>query len=87
MTDEQLLQEFEALAERLDIDVARTDLAGRQGGFCVIKGRRRFILERELDVRSQVEIFARELGRLPLDGYFLKPAVRALIADTATTWA
>ena len=86
MTDERLLQEFEALAQRLDIDVARTDLEGRPGGFCVIKGERRFILDRELDVRSQVQIFAREFGKLPLDDLFLKPAIRAIITDTGTAW-
>lgn len=46
MTDTQLLQEFEALAERLDIPVTYANLEGGAGGLCVVKGKRRFILNR-----------------------------------------
>ncbi len=76
MTDTQLLQEFEALAERMDIRVIHDDLEGRPGGFCIIRGERRFILGQKLDVRSQLEIFAREFARLPLDDIYIVPRLR-----------
>ena len=76
MTDAQLLQEFEALAERLDIQVCREDLDGRSGGLCIFRGERLLILDCSLDVRTQVEVFARELARLPLDDLYILPRVR-----------
>ncbi len=76
MTDEQLLQEFEALAERLDIRVSYEDLEGSPGGLCTFRGERRFILDRSLDVRTRVDIFAREFARLPLDDFYIVPRVR-----------
>ena len=76
MTDELLLQEFEALSERLGIRVSYVDLEGASGGFCAIRGERRFILDRTLDVRTRVDIFAREFARLPLDDIYVLPAVR-----------
>ena len=79
MTDAQLLQEFEALAERLDIHVSRGNLEGRPGGLCTLRGERRMILDRSLDVRTQAEIFAREFARLPLDDFYIVPRVRERI--------
>jgi hypothetical protein len=82
MTETQLLQEFEALAHRLEIHVSHVDLEGGPGGFCVIRGERRFILDRGLDAKTQVEIFARELSRLPLDDVHMVPALRDRIETT-----
>ena len=79
MTDTQLLQEFEALAERLDIPVTYAKLDGGEGGLCVVRGKRRFILNRGPDVRTHVEIFARDFARLPLDDVYVRPLVRERI--------
>ena len=68
MTPTQLLQDFEALAERL-------------GGLCTFRGERRFILDRSLDVATQVEIFAREFARLPLDDVYIVPRLRDVIDE------
>lgn len=81
MTDSQLLQEFESLAERLDIQVSRVDLEGRPGGLCTVRGERRFILHHRLDVSTQVKIFAREFSRLPLDDVYVVPRLRDRIDD------
>lgn len=85
MTDSQLLQEFEALAERLDIQVSRVDLEGSPGGLCTVRGERRFILHHRLDVSTQVEIFAREFARLPLDDVYVVPRLRERIDDYRET--
>jgi hypothetical protein len=79
MTETQLLQEFEALAQRLDIHVSREDLEGRPGGFCVIRGERRFILDRTLHVSTQVEVFAQAFAQLPLDDIYIVPRLREYI--------
>lgn len=81
MTDAQILQEFEALAERIDIRVFRENLKGSLGGLCIIRGERRLILDRALDLRTQIEIFAREFARLPLDEVYIVPRVRNNIDD------
>ena len=81
MTDTQLLQEFEALAERLDIPVTYANLEGGAGGLCVVKGKRRFILNRGPDVRTHIEIFAREFARLSLDDVYIRPLVRERIDE------
>ena len=81
MTDTQLLQEFEALAERMDIPVTYANLEGGDGGLCVVKGKRRFILNRGPDVRTRVEIFARDFARLPLDDVYIRPLVRERIDE------
>lgn len=86
MTDEMLLQELEGLAEKLEININRVDLDGRPGGLCVIKGKRRFILDRTLDVKSQVQVLTKAFGKLPLDGFFLKPAVRDAIDNNDEPW-
>lgn len=85
MTDTQLLQEFEALAERLDIQVTYANLGGGNGGLCVVKGERRFILNRGPDVRTHVEIFARDFARLPLDDVYIMPVVRERIDAVRST--
>ncbi|MCE2441436.1 MAG: hypothetical protein J4F39_18690 [Candidatus Latescibacteria bacterium] len=85
MTDTQLLQEFEALAERLDIPVTYANLEGGDGGLCVVKGERRFILNRGPDVRTHVEIFARDFARLPLDDVYIRPIVRDRIDAVRST--
>ncbi|MDE3001561.1 MAG: hypothetical protein OXU79_20990 [Gemmatimonadota bacterium] len=78
MTDTQLLQEFEALAERLAIPVTYANLES-DGGLCVVKGERRFILNRGPEVRTHVEIFARDFATLPLDDVYIRPVVRERI--------
>ena len=79
MTDSQLLQEFEALAYRLNIPVSREDLMGGTGGLCVVRGEQRIILDYRLDVPTQVELLARAFSQLPLDDVFLKPSLRERI--------
>lgn len=79
MTDSQLLQEFEALAHRLNIPLSREDLMGGSGGLCVVRGEQRLILDYRLDVPTQVDILAHAFSKLPLDDVFIKPSLRARI--------
>ena len=76
MTDTRLLQECEVLAEKLGVRVTREDLAGRPGGLCTLKGERRMILNKRLDVTSQIEIFCRAFARLPIDEIYVVPQLR-----------
>lgn len=86
MTDEILLQELEALSEKLEIVISRADLEGRSGGFCLIKGERRFILDRRLASKEQVDVLSKAFSKLPLDNIYLKPAVRNAIDNQDDPW-
>lgn len=79
MTDTQLLQEFEALAERVNIPVTYAKLEAGDGGLCVVKGERRFILNRSAEASTRNEIFAREFARLSLEEVYIRPVVRERI--------
>lgn len=79
MTESQLLQEFEALAHRMEIPISRENLMGGSGGLCTIRGEKRIILDFRLDVPTQVDLLAQAFSQLPLDDIFVKPSVRERI--------
>ncbi|MBT4138150.1 MAG: hypothetical protein HOE48_09555 [Candidatus Latescibacteria bacterium] len=79
MTPSQLLQEFEALAHRLEIPISREDLMGGSGGLCTIRGEKRIILDYRLDVPTQVDLLTQAFSQLPLDDIFIKPSIRERI--------
>ena len=79
MTDTQLLQELEALAERLSIEVSTANLEGMSGGLCKHRGKWRLILERRLGVPERVDAFLKALARMPLEEVFVVPEVRERI--------
>ena len=79
MTDTQLLQELEALAERLSIEVSVGNLEGSPGGLFRHRGKRRLLVERRLSVRERVEVFLRAFSKLSLEDVFVVPEVRERI--------
>ena len=78
MDDSILLQELEALAEELDIEVRYDALEGR-GGLCRYGGKTYLIASDKLDVGEKVNLFCRALSRLSLDAIFIRPQVRERI--------
>jgi len=85
MRAEELLCRLEGLAEQLEIPVhyaglATEELPGR-GGLCVLRGRRRIIIERTLGCREKARLLARGLAQFDLEGVFVLPAVRQAIED------
>ena len=85
MTDTQLLQELEALAERLSIEVSVGNLGGSPGGLCRYGGKRRLLVERRLSVPERVEVFLKALSQMPLEGVFVAPGVRERIEKVRET--
>lgn len=79
MTDTQLLQELEGLAERLEVDVSNAALDGLPGGLCRHKGKWRLILDHRLSLTERVDAFLKALGRIPLEEVFVLPEVRERI--------
>ena len=83
MNDAHLLQELEAVASQLSVEVRHEDLEGSRGGLVRLRGQRCILLDRELSVPERVELMAGALARLPLDDVFLRPVVRELLEDHA----
>jgi hypothetical protein len=85
MTDTQLLQELEALAERLSIEVSAGNLEGSPGGLCRHRGKLRLLVERRLGVRERVEVFLKALSHVSLEDVFVVPEVRERIEKVRET--
>ena len=84
MNDARLLQELEAVASELSVEVRHEDLEGSRGGLIRLRGQTCILLDRDLSVPERLELMARALARLPLDDVFLRPAVRELLRDRAS---
>ena len=80
MGESMLLQELEALAERLGVDVRYASLEGR-GGLCRYGGAIHLILDRSLSVSERIEEFLSALGQLDLDDVCVLPKIREMIEE------
>ena len=80
MSEAVLLQELEALAERLGVDVRYASLEGR-GGLCWYGGAIHLILNRSVPVSERIEEFLSALGQLDLDDVFVLPKIREMVEE------
>ena len=79
MTDAQLLQTLEAVADELGVEIRREVLDGSRGGLVRLRGRPCILVDRDLSLPERVDLMARSLARLPLDGVFIPPVVREFL--------
>lgn len=82
MNQALLLQELETLAAQLEVEVRYEELES-EGGLCRYGGKHCLIANRNLSLPRRIRLLARELGRLPLEGVFLRPSVRELLEKAA----
>ena len=80
MNQALLLQELETLAAQLGVEVRYEELES-QGGLCRYGGKLCLIASRHLPLAGRIRLLSRELSHLPLEGIFLRPSVRELLAD------
>jgi hypothetical protein len=78
MNQALLLQELETLAAQLGVELRYEELES-QGGLCRYGGKLCLIASRHLPLAGRIHLLSRELGRLPLEGVFLRPSVRELL--------
>jgi hypothetical protein len=78
MRQAEILQELEALAQELDVEVCYEIFEG-YGGLCRYGGRTRLIVNRHLGPAQQVRLFCQALSRLPLERVFIRPRLRELL--------
>lgn len=83
MNETDLLQHLEEIAHRLGVDL-RYDYLGQngirtEGGFCRLSGKAIILINRKDTRRRKIQILAKSLARLNLQGIFIPPAVRKLL--------
>ncbi len=83
MKPEQIYQELKDLAEKLEINVSEHNLriAGIavKSGFCKVKGRDLFIMDKHKSVHKKIGILAAQLATIPHEDLYIIPAVRELL--------
>ena len=77
MDETVCLREFKDLATRLSIEIRYIDEG--PSGLCTIKGNRVMFIDRNLDKRSQLDLFVRDFKTLDLEGFFVVPIIRKLL--------
>jgi hypothetical protein len=83
MENAQLLHSLEAVAGELAVQIRHEDLEGSPGGLYRLRGRICILVDRNLSVSERVDLMARSLAQLPLDGVFMPPTVRELLESRA----
>ena len=77
MYESVYINEFEKLAGRLGIEIRYIDEG--PSGLCAIKGNRVMFIDKNLDKRSQLDLFVRDFKTLDLEGFFVVPIIRKLL--------
>jgi hypothetical protein len=77
MNVKECLQEFENLAEKLDIEVRKTD--GAPSGHCKIKGQTILYIDSSSKDNEKLEHFINLFKTVDLNGIFVVPAIRMLL--------
>jgi len=80
MKPEQLYQELRHLAEKLHVQVAehnfRTTGIHVNSGYCKVKEKDHFIIDKHLRINQKIETLAEWLSGLPHESIYVMPAVR-----------
>lgn len=87
MKPDQLYQELQDLAERMQITVSEQNLkvAGIKvrSGLCTVKGQKLFVMDKHKSVQKKIKILAAELALIPHEDMYIIPAVRELLEKYA----
>ena len=83
MDEAIILQELEALAEALAVEVRYDDFDGR-GGLCRYGGKTYLIINRDFSVSERIDLISNGLARFSLDDVFIRPQVRKLLEERAS---
>ena len=78
MNNQQILQELEQLAARLNITV-RYEEGDFNGGLCRIKSDQVIIINKKFPVEKRIAVLSRELSTLNLNVIYILPQLRELI--------
>lgn len=80
MNPTQLYEQLKDLAGKLNIVVTEQNMratgVNARSGLCVVRGQRRFIMDKHLTVREKAEVLAECLRELPIEDIYIMPAIR-----------
>lgn len=85
MNELTLLEHLENITERLGIELRYENLGisgiRSEGGYCRVAGKQMILINRKDSPRRKINILARSLNRLNLEGIFIPPVVRRVIEE------
>ena len=88
MKPEQIYQHLKEIAEKLNVEISEENLKKSglraQSGFCKIKDKGKFIMDKHLSVSDKNSILAAFISETPHDDIFIVPAVRDFIQANAS---
>ena len=82
MNDEEILQELEKIAERLEVAI-RYENGDFKGGLCRIKENSCIIIQKRIPVERKIFFLARELSKFDLSAMYIIPQLRDLLQKEA----
>lgn len=89
MNETTILQNLEAIAEKLNIKVNYENLRKRhvfsKGGFCRLKEDKIVIIDNTLNLSEKIDVLADALSQLDLEDMYMPPAVRKIIDRKSNT--
>jgi len=83
MKPDQIYHELIALAEKFDITVSEQNFRSTnvtvKSGFCIVKGEKRFIMDKHLKIHAKIDALASYLNQLPHEDVYIIPALRDVL--------
>ena len=83
MKPDKTYNELIELAEKFDISVSDENLqktiVKAKSGFCIVKDRKRFIIDKHLTVHKKIDLLASYLSALPHEDLYIIPALREVL--------
>lgn len=83
MKTQQIIDDLKKAAGQLGYEV-RTEKGNFHGGRCVLDGEEIIMLNKRHLPEAQLVVLAESLRDLPIDGVFLRPAVRSALEEIWT---
>ena len=78
MNPASILQEFEQVAEELNIRIIH-DKGNFKGGFCLLQEERIIVINKLNPIEQRIRALAQAFARLDTSQIYLKPAIREII--------
>lgn len=83
MKQEKLYLEFEALAQRLGVQIIK-DKGNFSGGTCIVKDKTVIVVNKMKPIENRLKILAMSFLEYNLDDVYMIPALRAYIEESRT---
>jgi len=89
MNETMILQNLEAIAEKMDIQVNYENLKKKhvysKGGLCRLKEDKLVIIDSNLHLSEKIDILVDALSQFNLEDIYMPPAVRKILVKKDTT--